>query len=449
MPQNFLFPQRDQPLLMPVDMREWLPEDDLAFVVLDAVATLDLGEFRCQYRADGHGRAAFDPEMMVALLLYGYCQGERSSRVIEQRCVRDVAYRVIAGGLHPDHATIARFRARHEMALGGLFSHVLRLLAAEGMVSLGTLSLDGTKLAGNAAQKASRTLPQIEKVLAEAAAADVADDAKHGSSPQPATPRTLARRAGRRERLARARDRLAAEDKARRDTQRAKQEAWDTAAAAGKRRGRRPADEPRANRAGTEPRANTTDPDVRVMRNQKGYVAGYNGQIVVTADQVIVGAMLSQHPVDRTLLHPLLDTCRQQLTEAGIRPKLRTVLADSGYVSEENFARADTGGLRLLAPLAKDPGKDPDRHHHRAPRRTRHLGQYPATARATRRMRHHRGKEDYKLRARTVEPVFGQLKTCQELTTMSRRGLTACESEWLLACTAHNLRKLHRHRAEG
>lgn len=118
MPQNFLYPQRDQPLLMPVDMREWLPEDDLVFVVLDAVATLDLGGFRRRYRADGHGRAAFDPEMMVALLLYGYCQGERSSRVIEKRFVRDVAYRVNAGGLHPDHATIARFRARHEKVLG-------------------------------------------------------------------------------------------------------------------------------------------------------------------------------------------------------------------------------------------------------------------------------------------------------------------------------------------
>ena len=178
MPQNFLFPQRDQPLLLPVDMREWLPEDDLVFVVLDAVATLDLGEFRRRYRADGHGRAAFDPEMMVALLLYGYCQGERSSRVIEKRCVRDVGYRVIAGGLRPDHATIARFRARHEKALGGLFSQVLRLLAAEGMVSLGTISLDGTKLAGNAAQKANKTLPQIEKLLAEAAEVDAAEDAQ-------------------------------------------------------------------------------------------------------------------------------------------------------------------------------------------------------------------------------------------------------------------------------
>jgi transposase len=193
MPQNFVYPQRDQPLLLPVDMREWLPEDDLVFVVLDAVATLDLGGFRRRYRADGHGRAAFDPEMMVALLLYGYCQGEQSSRVIEKRCVRDVGYRVITGGLRPDHATIARFRAQHEQALGGLFSQVLRLLAAEGMVSLGTLSLDGTKLAGTPRRRRTGRCRRPGKLLAEAAAADAAEDARHGTGPPPTTPRALAR----------------------------------------------------------------------------------------------------------------------------------------------------------------------------------------------------------------------------------------------------------------
>src|SRR6266516_2915477 len=202
---------------------------------------------------------------------------------------------------------------------------------------------------------------------------------------------------------------------------------------------------PRPTRNNTEPRANITDPDVRVMRNQKGYVAGYNGQLVVTAQQVIVGVMLSRHPAGRTLLHPLLDTCRQQLAKAGIEPRLRTVLADSGYVSEDNFARADAGGLRLLAPLAKDPG----RHRPRTAKKPRHPGRLPATARAWRRLQHPRGRDDYRMRARTVEPVFGQLKACQKLAMMSRRGLTACESEWLLASAAHNLRKLHRHRAEG
>jgi hypothetical protein len=384
--------------------------------------------------------------MMVALLLYGYCQGERSSRVIERRCARDAGYRVLAGGLRPDHATIARFRTRHQKALGGLFGQVLRLLAAGGMVWLGMLSLDGTKLAGNAAQKANKTLPQIGKILAEAAERDAAEGLQQDESPQPATPRALARRAGRRPAAPAARDRLAAGDQARRQAQRAKQEAWDAAAAGGlPRAGRRPAGEPRTNRNNTWPRANITDPDVRVMRSQKSYFAGYNGHLVVTAEQVIVGAMLSQHPVDRTLLHPLLDTCRQQLAGAGIKPRLHTVLADSGYVSEETFARADAGGLRLLAPLAKDPA----RRHVRTAQRALHLDRLPATARARRRLRHPRGREDYKLRARTVEPVFGQLKACQKLTMMSRRGLAACENQWLLACTAHNLRKLHRYRLQN
>src|SRR6185437_9559932 len=142
----------------------------------------------------------------------------------------------------------------------------------------------------------------------------------------------------------------------------------------------------------------------------------------------IAGAMLSQHPAGRTLLHPLLDQCRGQLAEAAIRPKLRTVLADCGYVSEENFARAGQDTLRLLAPLAKDPDRQRS---------------------ARRRLRHPRGREDCKLRARTAEPVSGQLKTCQELTMMSRRGRAARESGWLLACAAHNLRKLHRHRTAG
>ena len=258
MPQNFLCPQRDQPMLMPVDMREWLPEDDLVFIVLDAVAALDLGGFRRRYRADGHGRAAFGPEMMVALLLYGYCQGERSSRVIEKRCVRDVAYRVIAGGLHPDHATIARFRARHETALGGLFSQVLRLLAAEGMVSLGLLSLDGTKLAG---QRGAEGEPDV---AADREAAGRGGRGRRrrgrplrrcGGRADPADAGPPGRTAGA---LARARDRLEAEDQARRDAQRAKQEAWDAAAAA--RRPQRPAPGGRAAQQPPAPSRGRTSP---------------------------------------------------------------------------------------------------------------------------------------------------------------------------------------------
>jgi len=248
----------------------------------------------------------------------------------------------------------------------------------------------------------------------------------------------LARRAERRQRLAGARDWLAAEDQARRDAQRAKVEAWEAAAAAGKWPGQRPADEARANRAGTEPRANLTDPDLRVMRNKKGYVSGYNGQLVVTEAQVIVGAMLSRHPVDRTLLYPLLEVRCQQLSEAGIRPGLRTVLADAGYASEDNFIRGEQRKLRLPVPLRKDPNLHPNQRP-----RKRATTTLPATARAGRRMRHHRGKADYKLRGQTVEPVVGQIKSCQKLSMMARRGIAACNSEWLLVAAAHNLRKLH------
>jgi len=178
------------------------------------------------------------------------------------------------------------------------------------------------------------------------------------------------------------------------------------------------------------------------MRSQKGYVAGYNGQLVVTTGQVIVGAMLSRHPVDRTLLHPLLDRCRDQLAAAGIRPKLRTRAgrlrlrqrADLRPRRRRWAARAagqrPRPALRPNSPAGPAPGPVPS---HR-PRR--------------RRLQHPRGRDDYKLRARTVEPVFGQLKTCQKVTMMSRRGLAACENEWLLAWAAHNLRKLHRYRLE-
>jgi Transposase DDE domain len=272
---------------------------------------------------------------------------------------------------------------------------------------------------------------------------DAAEDAQYGDNLQSATPRKLARRAERRERLAAAAGRLAAEDTVRRDAQRAKQEAWDAAAAAGKRRGgRRLGDElrtkPQQHRAAGEHHrpgcAGDAQPEGLRLRLQRPAcrhrAAGDCGRDAVPA------------PGRPHLAPPTAGQCRDQLAAAGIRPKLRTVLADSGYVTEENFARAGQDKLRLLAPLAKDPNT----HRISNPAGRRNLAKLPATARADRRMRHHRGRADYKLRAQTVEPVSGQIKTCQKMTIMSRRGFDACHSEWLLAATVHNLRKLHAHR---
>src|SRR5918996_6650967 len=161
MPQNFLACDRGQELLLPPSLREWLPEDHLAWFVIDAVAELDLGVFYAAYRADGHGRAAHDPAMMVALLLYCYALGERSSRRIERRCLEDVAVRVICANRAPDHTTIARFRRRHETALAGLFGEVLVLCAGAGLVEVGVIAVDGTKLHANASERASCDYEQI------------------------------------------------------------------------------------------------------------------------------------------------------------------------------------------------------------------------------------------------------------------------------------------------
>jgi transposase len=452
MPQNFLRPDRDQQFLLPVDMRDWLPDDDLVWLVLEAVEHSDLSAFRAAYRADGQGRPAFDPALMVALLLYGYCQGVRSSRELERRCVRDVAFRVITGGHRPDHATIARFRARHESALATVFTEVLRLCAEAGMVNLTLLALDGTKVGADASWSANRTREQLDAeiaevvkgLLAEAARIDTAEDAAFGADRGDELPAELATGPGRLARLREARDRLVAEDRARRQAHQDKIDAWQVRKDRGERRpGRRPAAEPSGNKRGTAPRANTTDPQARVVRTKNTLIVGYNAQAVVTTGQVIVGAAVFQKEVDGTLLHPTLAATRRQLAAAGITPKLATVVADSGYVSEAVFTQAHAEGIRLLAPVTKDTRAMRDGAD---PAAGRNLTNVPETARGQRRLRHPRGREDYRQRGRTIEPVFGQLKTRQHMTRFTRRGLTAVSSEWQLACTAHNLLKLHAHR---
>jgi transposase len=440
---NFVSADRDQAFLLPPDMREWLGEDHVVWCVLEAVEQLDLAAFRRVYRSNGQGAAAFDPALMVALLLYAYSTGERSSRRIERRCAEDVAYRVITGGHRPDHATIARFRARHERALKDLFTQVLRLLAEAGLVRLNRLSLDGTKIAADASWSANRTRAQVEDMLAEAATVDAAEDAEHGPARGDETPPGMARREERLARLRAARDRLAEDEARAQAAQDAKLAAWQARKDAGQHPGRKPRATPSGKtRNGATPRANTTDPDCRTMKSKHTLLPGYNAQAVVTDDQIVVGAMLTQSAVDRGLLHQVLDTCRTQLRAAGIRPKLRTVLADAGYASEADFARGETDKLRLLIPLAKDTHRAAGAH----PSGGADLDDLPATARAQARLEHWKGKRDYAHRGRTVEPVFGQIKNRQDLIRFSRRGFNACDSEWHFAATAHNLLKLHRAR---
>src|SRR5215208_562020 len=207
--QNFVACDREQVLLLPPSLREWLPEGHLAWFVIDAVAAFDLSGFYAAYRADGHGRPAHDPAMMVALLLYGYAIGERSSRRLERRCVEDVATRVICANRAPDHTTIARFRQRHETALAGLFGEVLALCAEAGLVGVGVIAIDGTKVHANASERATCDYEQIAReILAEADAVDREEDERFGERRGDELPAELATGEGRARWLAEAKRRL-------------------------------------------------------------------------------------------------------------------------------------------------------------------------------------------------------------------------------------------------
>jgi len=436
---NFRPVERDQQFLMPPSLRDWLPEDDLAWLVLEAVDQFDLTPFHARYRADGHGAPAYDPAMMTALLLYAYATGERSSRRIEARCRRDVAYRVIAANTVPDHATIARFRAEHEAALGDLFGQVLRLCAAAGLGSLGLVALDGTKVSASASEWANRSADaldaQIGAILAEAAAVDAAEDAALGSARGDELPAGLAQRHSRLARLTEARRQLA-------EVEAAREQDWQVRLA---RRaetevetGHRPSGPPPkadAVRRRYWAERNTTDPDSRKLRGPHGWVQGYNGQAVVAGDGLILAAELTQQSSDATQLVPMLEAAEANIRSAGLRGRIGTLVADAGYWSEANLEAAETG-RRTRVLIAPGSGRK-----HR-PQRAPHSGH----ARMRRRLAHPANRVRYRRRGAIVEPVFGQLKEVRGVRRFQRRGHSACASEWRLLAMTHNLLKLWRRR---
>jgi transposase len=481
--RRFVSPDRDQQFLLPPDMREWLPPEHAVWVVLDAVGQFDLSGFVARYRADGRSRPPYHPGMLVGLLLWAYSQGLRSSRAIERACQENVAFRVITGGLRVDHATLCRFRGEHQDALADLHVQVLALLARAGMVALGRVSLDGTKIAADVSWSANRTSQQIgeeiaqveadlrgqvEAMLSEAATVDRAEDELFGPDGRAeAVPPSLRSRQHRLTRLKQVKAEMDDAARAAQATQDAKVVEYQRRREAGEPTGRPPLAAARiTTRNGAAPRRNTTDPDARVMKSKHTLLIGYNAQAVVTDDQVIVGADLTQAATDATLLPNLLRTTHDQAAQAGLTflpgrhatPDERAdkradddatpvsgggpvVLADAGYANENAFAQAEQLGVVLYAPLHKniDPRSfDPAAAPADPARR-------PATARGLQRLTTAQGREHYKHRGRTVEPVFGQIKTIQNLTRFSRRGLPAARSEWLFSVAVHNLRKLINH----
>lgn len=438
---NFLACDRDQQYLMPPNVAEWLPADHLAWFMIDAVAQFDLSAFYASYRADGRGGAAFDPQMMVTLLLYSYAVGERSSRRIEQACVVDVAYRVLVANQRPDHTTIARFRKQHADRLETLLVESVRVCAESGLGKVGTIAIDGRKVGADAALDQNRTREGIEREvrrwLEEADAVDAAEDALYGVGkrgdevpPELADPRT------RRARLAQAKAKLDAEkaDAERAHAEHLAERARIEDERGSKLRGRKPKP-PQLD----ERKANITDPDSRIVKTRRGFIQGYNAQAVATEDQIVIAAEVVDQANDHGLLHPMLAEAERMLDAAGVADEIEVVLADAGYYSDTcvQQAEADDEFPELLMPPDNrhtSAGAHPDRHV-RADTTTRR--------RMRAKLQTERAKATYKKRGTSVEPVFGQHHTVQRFDRFSQRGHAAVNGEWKLVNAAHNLKKAH------
>lgn len=374
MPQNFLVCDREQELLLAPSLREWLPEDHLAWFVIDAVAQLDLAAFSAAYRVDGHGRAAHDPAMMVALLLYAYALGERSSRRIERRCIEDVATRVICANQAPDHTTIARFRQRHETALADLFGEVLVLCAEAGLVEVGVIAIDGTKIHANASERATCDYERIAReILAEADAVDREEDERFGERRGDELPEHLATGAGRAKWLAEAKRRLeqrraeearpipASRPRRLREAKRRLEDELETECRANEayeayrargvmRNGRRmgPATTPKPYTPPARPpgKINTTDPDSRNVKTLRGWVQGYNAQAATNGHQIVIAAELTNSSADFGQIEPMVTAVRRELRTAGIGERPRSCSRTPATGTRSRCKRSPATGSR-------------------------------------------------------------------------------------------------------
>jgi transposase len=438
--QNFLSCDREQELLLPPSLREWLPEGHLAWFVLDAVAAIDLSVFYGDYRQDGHGRAAHDPAMMVALLLYSYAIGERTSRRIERRCQEDVAVRVICANRAPDHATIARFRVRHERALGEIFTEVLVLCKRAGALSVGLVAIDGSLIAGDASAQQTKTYAsirrEVEAILQEAAEADAADDQRFGEARGDELPPELADPRSRRERLRRCREELEAEQAEQQRAYETKM-AWraDWEAEHGRKlAGRKPT--PPDPEALADRKINITDPDSRLMRRAGGRaVQGYNVQVAASPEQFILAAQVTQARNDADQLQPMVEHTTTALARAGIEQPIGTVLADGGYWNSSQIGAVRGRGIDVLVPTKNRTRTAPRRLSARQGHEAQRIEQILETA---------EGRALYRRRQQIVEPVFAHMKFLRRIDRFSRRGLAACQAEWQLIAATHNLLKLWR-----
>jgi len=435
---------RDQPFLLPPDLKDWLPEDDIAHFIVAAVDRVRLGAFRTNSQSGG--KPQYHPRLMLALLVYSYANGIFSSRRIERASWRDIGARFIAANTHPDHDTIATFRRANKDAFEAAFLEVLLLARASGLLRLGTVSIDGTKIDANASKIRSVRYDRAQ-ALREKLAADIAEltakaEAADAEDIDPqALPAEIARRAALKAKLDAACARLEAEARARAEAERPQYENKKAAYDAKKgRRGRppKPPDEtPPADR-----QSNLTDPDSALMRRSDAheYRQAYNAQAVVCAEgsQLILATNLVATSADAPSFAATILAMEQTV---GLP---RTVLADAGFASGEAVAELEARKIEPLVAITRtQPHRPYDFRPPPEPKPERRITEPWRIAMKTK-LETADGKARYKKRKQTVEPVFGIIKSAIGFTRFHLRGIEKVAAEWLLVALAYNCRRLHR-----
>jgi len=439
----------DQQWLLPPSPRDWLPENDLIYFVVDVAAELDISAITTKYeQGDGRGHPPYHPRMMVTLLLYAYCRGVFSSRRIMQACQERATFRVIVQEDVPDFRTISDFRKLHLQELEDLFVDVLRLCQKAGLVKLGHVALDGTKIKANASrhkamsyermqQEQKRLRKEIRQLLSQAETTDAEEDRRYGWNRRgDELPAELARRQTRLKRITKARKALEAEAMAAAHEEFRRQQEED------RKRGQGPGGGQQRKPILAEPapkaQYNFTDPETSIMKaSNKGFDQCGNAQAVVDRDhQVIVAADVTNQANDKKQFQPMMEQARQNV---GRRGRIRKVSADSGYYSEENVKWSER--RRLDAHIATGRIK----HNEKAPAcpRGRPPKDLTTKQRMARKLRTKKGRETYAQRKWIAEPVFGQIRRSLGFTQFLLNGITKMRGEWRLVCIAHNLRKLH------
>jgi transposase len=443
MRRRFNKPNRSQLHLLPISIDQWVEENHLARFLWDCVEHFNLGQFYAAYGDEG--APPYDPQMMLATLLYAWCLGVRSSRRIAKACEDQVPFRWLTGNIRPDHCAFARFRSRHEEAINHLFAQVLSLCHEAGLAKVGKVYLDGTKIQASASLAANRTLAHLEqeimKMHKEMKDADAADDARHGKDRRgDELPAGLRGKRERLERLQEAKERLELAATAERLEQESKlaKRVEEEQQSGKKKPGRKPASPDEV--VNHERKANPTDPASRIMKISQGHVQGFNAQAIVTTGQCIVSAEITQEENDVHQLEPMLAVLAATLEAAGIEDRPQALAADAGYWHDQlEVTELEQKGPELFVATAS---RSKAAQAEGSPR-----GRIPdditPKQRMARKLRTKAGQAVYKLRSQTVEPVFGQIKSIMGCRSFLRRGLEAVQSEWSLICACFSLRKLY------